>query len=281
MDKQQYLKNVGDISQICYAKRYRSIGGRDDGVIYIQIQTGSGLSFTIVESRGLDISNAEFKGVNIAFISKNKITSPYLFEEMNQGFERSFYGGLLSTCGMSYHGAKSQDDNQYRGTHGRYNNTPAEDVSILQEWIDNRYLIRVTGFVRETSLFGESTLLKRTIETELYSSQIMISDEIINQSFHPQPLMLLYHINLGYPLLSENAVFSKSDSTVRPRDHVASDGIEQFHQFSKPIKDFREQVFYHENFVNDLSYGQLYNPDFNLTFRVDFPVFISVGNYFE
>ena len=37
MDKSELLQRIGDISQLCDAKRYRSISGRDDGNIYIQV----------------------------------------------------------------------------------------------------------------------------------------------------------------------------------------------------------------------------------------------------
>ena len=79
MDKKAILRRVGDISQLCDAKRVRSIGGIDDGVIYINVRTGSGLNFSIVESRGLDISFASYKGKTLSYTSKNKVTSPFLF----------------------------------------------------------------------------------------------------------------------------------------------------------------------------------------------------------
>lgn len=270
MDKIEILKRVGDISQICDAKRVQSIGGLDDGVIYINVYTGSGLEFTIVESRGLDIANARFRNHNISYISKNKITSPYLHEEMNDGFSRNFFAGLLTTCGLTYNGASSQVNDRYLGTHGRYSNTPAEDVSITKEWVDNEYVLSISGFIRETRLFGENVILKRVIQTKLFSNEIIITDEIINQSFVEVPLMLLYHFNFGYPLLDKNAVFTRSKSSLRARDKTSEKGITSFDSFDNPIPGYKEQVFYHSYFQEEKCFGKIYNPDIDLGVLVEF-----------
>lgn len=270
MDKIELLKRLGDISQICDVKRVQSMGGLDDGVKYIHVYTGSGLNFDIIESRGLDITNASYKSHNLSYITKNKVTSPYLFEEMNEGFRKSFFAGLLTTCGLTYNGTASNDNGRYLGTHGRYSVTPAEDVNITKEWIKDDFILTISGIIRETRLFGENILLKRVIQTKLFSKEISITDEIINQSFNKVPLMLLYHFNFGYPLLDEASNFTKSTSTIRARDIYASKGLDSFSTFSKPIPNFREQVFYHENFKESNCFGEIFNPIINLGVKISF-----------
>jgi len=270
MDKVEILKRVGDISQICNALQRRAISGKDDGNIYIDVFTGSGLVFSVVQNRALDISSASYKGKAISFISKNTVVSPYLFEEKNERFYRNFFGGLLTTCGMTYHGSSSYDDFHYYGTHGRYSNTPAEEVTINKEWINDEYVISIKGNIRDTKLFCENLLLKRTITTKLYSSSIEINDEAINMGFTPCQLIMLYHINVGYPLLDKAAIFNKSLSDVIPRDEEAKKGINDYFRFSDPITGYKEQVFYHENFMEDLIFGEVYNPLINTGLRIEF-----------
>ena len=55
--------------------------------------------------------------------------------------------------------------------------------------------------MREGELFGENLVLRRSIETVYGFKTVAIIDEIENQGFRDEPLMLLYHINIGYPLL--------------------------------------------------------------------------------
>ncbi len=270
MDKSELLQRIGDISQLCDAKRYRSISGRDDGNIYIQVYNAAGLSLLISESRGLDIVSTSYKGTNLSYITKNKVTSPYLFEEMNDGFRRSFFAGMLTTCGMSYNGAKSKENDIYYGTHGRFSNTPAEDVNIIKKWENEDYIIEISGYIKESKLFGENTLLKRTITITLYGQEIKIRDEVINQSFSLQPLMLLYHFNIGYPILDEKSRLRISPSSIRARDEIAALGIQNYDLFSTPQKEFDEQVFYHADFLDEICYGEIYNPDLKLGVSIEF-----------
>src|SRR5258708_39853088 len=60
--KAELLHYVGDISQIARAKAHRLIEGHEDGVLGIDVTTGSGFDFTVLPSRGMDISSASYKG---------------------------------------------------------------------------------------------------------------------------------------------------------------------------------------------------------------------------
>lgn len=60
---------------------------------------------------------------------------------------------------------------------------------------------------REACLHAENYTLERKLETSLRSKEIKITDIIVNNSQYEQPLMLLYHINVGYPILDEGARF--------------------------------------------------------------------------
>ena len=51
---------------------------------------------------------------------------------------------------------------------------------------------------------AENLVLRRCISTNLGSNRIRIEDIITNEGFDPAPHMLLYHFNLGFPLVSEN-----------------------------------------------------------------------------
>ncbi|MBP5738847.1 MAG: DUF4432 domain-containing protein, partial [Abditibacteriota bacterium] len=56
--KDELLAHVGDISQIGGVKEVRYEGGAADGEKAVEFATGTGLVFTAVASRGLDITAA-------------------------------------------------------------------------------------------------------------------------------------------------------------------------------------------------------------------------------
>jgi hypothetical protein len=157
---------------------------------------------------------------------------------------RNWGGGLVTGCGLT--NAGSPDQSQKLPLHGFLSNTPAEKVSSRQEWVDGKYILSVSGEVRESKFFGENLLLRRTILTSLGSNTIEITDVVKNEGFKDTPLMLLYHINFGFPLLSENSIIKAKKHKVAPRDEAAARGIGEWWKFTGPQKDYKEQCFYHD-----------------------------------
>ena len=58
--------------------------------------------------------------------------------------------------------------------------------------------------------------------------------------------MLLYHFNMGYPLLDEDAELLSPSRTVTPRDEEAAKGSQSWHLMQRPTAAYAEQVFYHD-----------------------------------
>lgn len=165
-------------------------------------------------------------------------------------------------------GAPCVDEGVPLGAHGRISNIPAFDIGITQEWQENDFVISVRGKVREATVFGENLVLTRTITTKLGDNTIHINDCIENEGFSPTPLMMLYHMNFGYPLVSESSVLETNCENIRPRDEIAAPGIDDACKFSNPIHDFSEQVFYRDAVAN--SYATLKNPELNLGATISF-----------
>jgi hypothetical protein len=106
--------------------------------------------------------------------------------------------------------------------------------------------------MREARFFGENLLLKRKITCPFGENRILIQDCVENMGFRRELLMLLYHFNMGYPLLDEDAILLTAGSEVIPRDSEASKGAHCYHQMQPPTHDYAEQVFYH-NLKTDAS----------------------------
>jgi hypothetical protein len=176
--------------------------GRGNRIAWIN--TGSGLRCKVVIDRAMDIMDACYNQYGLAWISHPGSTTPYHSAHSGMEWLRSFGGGLLTTCGLSHVGGPESDEYGDRGLHGRVSNLPAELVSIGQPDIpQGKMEMSITGITRETSVFGPSLEIRRTISAKMGQPLINIRDEVRNAGNQPVPHMLLYHCNFGWPLVDE------------------------------------------------------------------------------
>ena len=225
--------------------------GKSSGVDTIDVTTGSGLSFSVLPSRGLDISNATYKGIPVAWKSICGEVAPQFFEPDGYNWLRSFFGGLLTTCGMTYSSHPCEDNGEQLGLHGRISNIPAEDITITREWKNDEYFVTVSGRVREAKVFGDKLELTRSVTTSLGATKLVIRDTVENIGFNDSPLMMLYHVNIGWPIVSENSRLISPTIGVRPADERAGKEIDQWNSFIAPQKDYQERVYFHDQKADD------------------------------
>lgn len=260
------LARVGDISQIARVKPYRLVEGQEDGVLALDVTTGSGLDFTLLPSRGMDISTARFNGRALAWRSATTDTHPAYFDhegEQGRGWLRSFYGGLVVTCGLTYAGASGEDQGQRYGLHGRTSNLPATNVHWDGHWNGDDYILTVSGKVREATVFGENLQLTRVLTARLGERRLFLHDTVENLGYKRTEHMILYHINIGFPVVADNARLIAPTLSATPRDLDAEEGKERFAQMQPPAAGFREQVYFHEVAPDDQGKitAAIVNPD--------------------
>jgi len=246
MNKHQLLRYVGDYNQLFGIKEYTFTQGKAKGVKALDINNGAGLEFTVLADRCLDISRLAFKGINCSYLSKTGIVSPTYYNGDDASFFRNFFAGFLTTCGLRNVGNSNQDNGELFGIHGCISNTPGEEICASTDLTDDKPVMTISGKIREARFFGENMLLKRTISCTYGENRIKIHDCIENRGFKRERLMLLYHFNIGYPLLDEDAVFLSPDREVIPRDAEAMKGLHAYEWMQQPTPDYAEQVFYHD-----------------------------------
>jgi hypothetical protein len=195
----------------------------------------------------MDIPFASYRGKAISFFSGTGITSPAYFEEPGLEWRRSFYAGLLTTCGIANAGAPSVDQGTAFGLHGRVANAAAENLCVEQDWEGDEFTIRLKGTMREAEAMVENLALTRTVTTRLGAKSLRIRDTVVNRGFSPQPLMLLYHFNFGFPLLSPSARVVGPITKTAARDEEARKdrGVEECLTFPQPVQGYAEKVFFH------------------------------------
>lgn len=244
--KDYLLKRVGDISQFGGVKSYELSDGNEKGVEAVDFRTGTGFNFTVLPGRGMDISFAEYRGTPLCWVSPTGNVSPAFFEPHGRGWLRSFFGGLLTTCGLTNAGASGSDMGRELNLHGRVSNIPAKNVHHDGEWENDEFSMFVQGKVREVSVFEENILLTRKISATLGESRLFIDDVVENCGHEKTEHMILYHINIGFPLLNEHAKLITPAIRVQPRDEDARVGEKEYNTFSAPVHGYKEQCFYHE-----------------------------------
>ena len=264
--KSELTKRVGDMTQIAGAVEKVLSSGKGRGTRIIDVTNGSGLCFSVVVDRGMDISHAEYKSVPFGFISKTGMVSPAHYDEPK--FLDSFTAGLLTTCGLTYMGAACVDEGKALGLHGPIGNTPAYDVAVRQEWEGDDYVIAIRGKLREARVFAQHIVLTREIKIKLGENKIHIHDSIENCGGDAQPYMVLYHYNFGFPLLSEDTQLRTNCPYNRPRDAEAVKGKDIYARFDVPVHGYAEQVFYFDA-VPEAQAG-LYNPSLGFGVKLSF-----------
>ena len=243
------LQRVGEISQIAGVKRVTLEDGFEKDVEMIEARTGTGFRFTVLPSRGMDISFAEHRGIPLCWRSCTRDVSPSFYEPVGDGWHRMFYGGMVITCGLTNVGAPCEDQGETLGRHGRISATPGESVYADGRWEGDEYHLVMQGRMREAVFWGENLTLTRRISTQMGSSKFRIEDEVENLGFDASPLMILYHVNIGFPLLTEESILLVPAKKTVPMDASVDPG--GFNKFHAPLPNALSQVFYHEVAADD------------------------------
>ncbi len=250
--REELLPKVGRIEQVGGVVPLTLSAGREDGVRGFQMRTGTGLSLTIAADRALDLVAADWQGRSLCWQSPGGAAHPAFYEPAGLGWLRTFPGGLLATCGLTWYGAPHDDPqagvegHSGLGLHGRVGNLPAEQVSYGGRWEGDDYVMWVEGVVNEWILFGPHLELRRRLWARLGENKLYLRDIVTNRGFVPQEHMLLYHINLGFPLLDEGSRYLFPVRRVLPRTPFALEHAADWHRFAAPQPGLEEMVYYHE-----------------------------------
>jgi hypothetical protein len=244
--RRELLDRVGSLSQLGGITPFEYSQGKAKGVGSIRVRTASGLEFSVLPEKGLDIFEASYQGRSMSWHSPVGVVHPAFYDARDVQWLKTFPGGLLSTCGLISAGSPSEDQGEQLGLHGAIGNTPAENVAWDESWAGDDCTLRISGAVREARVHGHNLLLRRSIETSLGARTIKVRDSVENQGFQPTPLMLLYHLNFGFPLLTDRSRFYAPSGKVEARNEHSRGTIQHWAEFGVPVQGLPERVYYHE-----------------------------------
>ena len=230
MKKSAILKDgrVNNLLQVADVRRYVLTDGTENGLRVIECVNGK-LRFLLNESKALDIMQIFYEGQNVSFVSKNGFTA------RETDFLNRFEGGALYTCGPDAVGAV-----EGKPMHGSFHNIPAKVVRA--ECAEDG--IKVEAEIRFSALFGQNLLVRRKIFSAYGSGKIEISDELYNAGAQEEEFCLLYHVNLGYPLLAEGGKIFAETEKAEPRNARAKEIADVWDTVLAPEAGAEEACYY-------------------------------------
>ena len=244
--REELLGQVGRLSQVGGISPFVHADGKAKGTGTLRVRTARVLEFWVVPDKGMDIYEASYRGRSLCWHSPTGMVHPSYFSSRGLEWLKGFTGGLLTTCGLAAAGAPSRDEDEDLGLHGSISNTPAENVCWSETWEKEDCILRVSGSVRETSVHGPNLVLQRTVTTSLNSASLVIHDVVENQGVRTTPLMVLYHFNFGYPLLTPKATVYAPSKSVEPIDDFSAASGNEWNLFDSPRMGQGERVYFHE-----------------------------------
>ena len=219
---------ISNLSEVAYLRRYTLTDGNERGVEVIDCDNGK-IRFMLNVTSALDIMQLWHEGSNVAFISKNG------FSVKRTGFPARFEGGMLYTCGLDSIGGRDGFE-----THGSLH----EKIATVTRAECSEDGITVEGYVRDSELFGKNLLLNRKITTALGSDSVTLEDTIINEGARVENYCVLYHVNLGYPMIDDSTHIEGEIKYCQPRTEYAETCIAAATRIETPLPCREETVYY-------------------------------------
>jgi len=242
-DRNDLRRRVGDLTQVAGVTPYVLSDGPERGVRALEFYNGGGLRFTVLADRGFDIGPAEYAGVPIAWRSVTGALAPSFYEKEGLGWLRGFHGGLLAGVGLATGGAPSEDQGKQYGLHGRLSYLPARCVSYGAEWQGDEYVLWAKGKVRDVAVYDEQLELTRTITTKAGNHSLLVEDEVENIGFEPAGHIIVYHMNLGFPVVDDESEVLAPALSKTPNNPVPEGAMEKSHRIGPPVHGFPEEVY--------------------------------------
>ncbi len=246
----------GHGTQFFGVEEHRLVGGRGDGMRLFQVRNGSGVEFTVSADRCADLSRLSYKGVNLNYMSVGGYAHPAYYDDRGDHFLKTFNCGFLTTCGLTNIGIPQKDGEEDLPLHGIIGNQPADHIWYTSD----QKMIEVHAHIPEMQIFREKLELDRVISCPVGGNSLKIHDTVRNIGSGREPMLILYHINMGYPLLSEKALVRVNSEKVIPRTGHAAKDLDSWDRMLRPTAGFEEQCYYHE-FGPKRACAKIFNPD--------------------
>ncbi|MEL7336602.1 MAG: DUF4432 family protein, partial [Planctomycetota bacterium] len=239
--------------------------GISDGVAVVRIDTGE-IIVWVLPTRGMAIWKIESAGLTYGWespVGEAPVHPMHVPLQQADGIGwLCGFNELLTRCGMQSNGAVEFDENDRLRypLHGRVGNLPAGSISIDYDSASGR--VDLIGHVVESQMFVKRLHLRSRVRVYAGGRDVEILDDVSGELSTPQTMQMLYHINIGSPILEENARIVAPIARLTPKDdHAAQDmtsdtatasgNADDWSRIPAPTTGYSERVFFVEPQADD------------------------------
>jgi hypothetical protein len=249
----ELMRRIGRLEQVAGVRLVTAGDGIERGVRFLEFRTGTGFVFDVVVDRAFDIGRCEMNGAPFGWISPTGFVGPWFSEPEGMGWFRSFPGGLVSTAGLDHTLIGGEDSaaqfnqphlkpTETYGMMGRVWTLPARLTGYGERWDGDECTLWAEGEVHQAAVFGENLTLRRRVEARVGESWFRIHDEVENTGHTVSTHMLLYHCNVGFPIVEEGA------QLLVPGPGTPTDTLPagNYRTLEAPVANYQERCFEHD-----------------------------------
>lgn len=223
-------------------------GGLRDSVDWLEVSNGW-LRAIVLPTRGMGLWKVWLGDLEVGWRSpvRGPVHPKYvpIADPTGLGWLDGF-DELLCRCGLSSNGAPDFNEQGRLAwpLHGRIANLPAHFLEVESD--DQTGELVVRGIVDECRFHFLKLRLTSTLRMRAGEPWIQITDEVTNLSGAEGEMELLYHINVGEPLLDPGSRVAAPVKSLAPRNAHAATGLKTWESYGPPTPGFVEQVYFFE-----------------------------------
>lgn len=236
---------LANLDAVLWVRESTIATGAAAGTRAIDIHPWGGIGCRIYPDRGLDIGQAWFAGVPLAWVSQAGEAGP-LSDLNDMAWSDAFGGGLMTTCGLRNVGMPSEG----HGLHGTYSHLPAHDVRVDRHCEADGASVTVTGTVRDSA--SPEFVVRRSIRVHAGRGRIDVADTTVNRGATADAAPLLYHFNFGYPLWAPPTQLDIPAVDTEARDEASEVALGSWH-VPPDVEVAPERVLEHD--LGDIAEG--------------------------
>ena len=230
----------------------RLVGGLREGLHVLTIDTGA-VSVDLLPERGMGIWKCWSEGIEFGW--QSPIHGPVhprhvpIYDPSGIGWLDGF-DELLVRCGLESNGAPEFDE---RGIlkyplHGRIANLPTYKLTIEVDPLAGTLDVR--GWVDESRFLIRGLSLVAHYQFKVNQSIISITDTVTNLSAKPTTIQMLYHINVGQPILESGASILAPIKQLCPRNEHSAADLATWSIYKPPTPGYSEQVYFSQLYAD-------------------------------
>jgi len=224
----------------------RLVGGPGDGVDVVEIDSGC-LRTVVLPTRGMSLWKAWSGPIELGW--QSPVGGPVhpnlvpVFDPNGLGWLEGFDEWVVR-CGLQSNGAPDFDANGALRfpLHGRIGNLPAHSLSI--EVDPAAGTLDVIGSVTETRFHIQSLNIDVRYRFHMNRTTIDCTDVVTNRRSQAATMQMLYHINLGRPLLEKGSKVVAALDELAPRNAHSAKDIDRWDDYDGPTLGYSEQVYF-------------------------------------